>query len=177
MKKLTLSVLACFAVAASAVAGVATSGKSYKEYKGDVEETCFNDQELQLDLFGSHTWQNGSGYDDGFGGGIGVNYFFMRYVGIGVDGNVYDGGVHGLWNVSSSLIVRFPIDSVCLAPYILAGGGVQTDGKTVGTWHAGGGLEYRVVPHKIGLFAEGRYIWGADDDESAQARLGVRVVF
>ncbi len=177
MKKLTLSLMACFAVAATSFAGVSTSGKSYKEYKSAPPETCFNDQELQLDIFGSYTDTAGGGYSDGLGGGIGVNYFFMRYVGVGVDGNIFDGDVNGVWNFTGSLILRYPIDSICLAPYIFGGGGVQTDGTTGGTAHAGGGLEYRVVPHKIGIYAEGRYTWAENSNDSAQARIGVRVVF
>ena len=113
------------------------------------------------------------------GGGIGFNYFFTRYLGVGVDGNIFDGGVNGVWQTSGSLIARFPVElgGLCLAPYILAGGGVQTDGITSGTYHAGGGLEFRIVPEKFGVYAEGRYTWAADSDDSAQARMGVRLVF
>jgi len=83
----------------------------------------------------------------------------------------------GVWNVDASLIARYPLElgTLCIAPYILGGGGVQTDGTTVGSWFAGGGLEWRVTP-RIGIFGEGRYIW-AEDTESANARLGLRFVF
>jgi hypothetical protein len=173
MKKIAFSILACLAVAGSAFAG-----KEIKEFKQPVEP-CFKDTELQLDFFGSYTDTQGGGYSDGFGGGVGVNFFFMRYLGVGVDGNVFDGGVNGVWNVSGSLIARFPVElgGLCLAPYILAGGGVEADGTTVGTWHAGGGLEFRVVPEKFGVFAEGRYTWAGGPHDAAQARVGVRLVF
>lgn len=173
MKKIAFTLAASLAVASSALAG-----KEIKEYKQPVEP-CFGDTEFQLDLFGSYTDTEGGGYSDGVGGGIGFNYFFSRYVGIGVDGNIFDGGVNGVWQTSGSLIARFPVElgGLCLAPYILAGGGVQTDGVTSGTYHAGGGLEFRLVPEKFGVYAEGRYTWAADSDDSAQARLGVRLVF
>src|SRR5207247_1334735 len=98
-------------------------------------------------------------HGDGFGGGLGVNYFFSRYFGIGVSGNLRDGDANGIWNVDGSLIARYPLElgTVCIAPYILAGGGFEADGSTVGTWHAGGGLEWRATP-TFGIFGEGRYI-------------------
>ena len=83
-------------------------------------------------------------------------------------------GRHG---IDGRLIARYPIDSACLVPYIFAAGGVQTNGETSGTFGAGGGLEYRVTPQKLGIFAEGRYTWAGSSDDSAQVRLGVRVVF
>ena len=181
MKKIALSFIASLAVASGALAGhevVATS----KEYKAPAPIPCFRDTELQLDLFGTYNWliNRQAGGDDGFGGGVALNYFFMRHVGVGVDTNLFDGGVSGLWNFTGSLIIRFPIEAeVCLAPYIFGGGGYAVDGQGEGTVHAGGGLEWRIVPEKIGIFAEGRYTWstGNEHGDAAQARLGVRFVF
>lgn len=174
MKKLAYSLVACLAFAGSAFAG-----KEIKEYKQPVEP-CFKDTELQLDVFGSYTDTSAGHHTDGFGGGIGINYFFMRYLGVGVDGNVFDGGSAGVWNFSGSLIARFPVElgGLCLAPYVLAGGGYENNSVSVGTWHVGGGLEFRVVPEKLGIYAEGRYTWTTSStDDQAQARLGVRFVF
>jgi hypothetical protein len=175
MKKIALPLIACLALASSAFAG--HEMKETKEYK-TAEEPCFKDQELQIDLFGSYTDSvKRSDHGDGFGGGVAVNYFFMRYLGVGVDGNIYDGDVNGAWDFSGRLIARFPIETgnLCIAPYIFAGGGLTTDGTTVGTWLAGGGLEWRVT-HHVGIFGEGRYTWSEDRD-AAQARVGVRFVF
>ena len=173
MKKLTYSILACAAVASSALAG-----GEVKDYKKAVVEPCFKDTELQLDVFASYTGSTRDNHhDDGFGGGVGVNYFFTRNLGLSVSGNVYDGDANGVWNVDADLVLRFPIEGgICIAPYILAGGGIQTNGETVGTWNAGGGLEWRATP-SFGIFGEGRYTWAADDQDSAQARVGVRFVF
>jgi hypothetical protein len=174
MKKAALSLFAIVALAGTSFAGTAVVS-SGKDFKGPVPVTCFGDQELQVDAFASYNAANK--YDDGVGGGLGVNYFFLRYVGVGVDGNIYDGNAGGVWSFSTSIIGRFPIDSVCLAPYVLAGGGYTVDGESSGTWHVGGGLEYRVVPNKVGIYGEGRYVWGGNDNNTAQARLGVRFVF
>jgi len=176
MKKIALSFIASLAVASGALAGHAVVQES-KEYKGPAPIPCFRDNEFQLDIFGSYTWIE-SPSDDGPGGGIGLNYFFTRHIGIGVDGNLFDGGHNGLWHLSGSLIVRFPIENdICLAPYILGGAGAALDNEAENTWHAGGGLEWRAVPEKLGVFAEGRYIWADDHGDAAQVRLGVRFVF
>lgn len=208
MKKIVYSAFACAALAATSIAGTTSmsSGKEYKEGPPPiVPENCFADMELQLDIFGSYTWLEEEGeHEDGAGGGVGVNYFFLRYIGIGADVNLYDGGVHGLWNTTGSLILRFPIEAgtFCIAPYLFGGGGAQFNSETVGTAHAGIGLEYRISPN-IGIYTEGRYTWtenndnddngrrhNDDDDDdddfsfdsdeennNAQVRLGLRFVF
>jgi hypothetical protein len=169
-------VIAALAFASSAFAGHEV--KETKDYKTP-EEPCFKDQELQLDLFGS--W-NGTNHDNphsiGFGGGGAVNYFFIKYLGVGIDGDVYDGGNRAVANFSGRLIARYPIEigSFCIAPYAFGGGGLLFDDITVGTWHAGGGLEWRAT-HKLGIFTEGRYTWGGADVDTVQVRAGVRIVF
>jgi hypothetical protein len=180
MKKIAIPFIACLALATSAFAG-----QEMKESKEVVPapEPCFRDQEFQLDVFGSWTDSiRRNPHQDEFGGGIALNYFFLRYLGVGVDGNVMEGDAHGVWDVTGRLIARFPIDNgiggLCLAPYVFGGGGVLTDSILVGTWHAGGGLEWRAT-QMIGLFAEGRYTWGGEDGhvQAAQARVGVRFAF
>lgn len=175
MKKIAFPMLASLALVASAFAGQEV--KESKEYKA-VPDPCFKDTELQLDIFG--TWTDATGnnpHKDGFGGGIGVNYFFHKYIGLSVDGNVYDGGP-AVWDFTGRVIARFPIEtgSICIAPYVFGGGGLLFDNTTVGTWNVGGGLEWRAT-HTIGVFTEGRYTWGGADVDAAQVRAGVRFVF
>lgn len=175
MKRILLSFAACLSLAASASAGheMATSGKDYK----NPVPPCFQDQELQLDVFGLYGWTAQGNHDDGFGGGLGVNYFFLRNLGVGIDGSLRDADPES-WTASVSLIVRFPIegDSLCLAPYLLAGGGLQWGfANPDGEFHAGGGLEFR-CPQGFGVFAEGRYYWAGHNDQ-IQARVGFRVLF
>lgn len=172
MKKIALGLFASLAVASSVFAGHEVAGKKTIT----PVEPCFKDQELQLDLFGSYTDTQGGGHSDGFGGGLAVNYFFLRYIGVGVDGNVYDGD-QAVWDATARIIARYPIEgALCIAPYIFGGGGVETNGTTVGTVHVGGGLEWRAT-HQIGVFGEGRYTWAGHDDDGTQVRVGVRVVF
>ena len=177
MKKLTFSFLASAALVTSAFAG--HEAVVSKEYKAPLPEPCFRDTELQLDVFGSYSGAGSNeAVGDGFGGGIGVNWFFTRNLGLALSGNVYDGTHAGIWHTDLDLVVRFPIEgAVCIAPYIQGGGGILTDGTTVGTWNAGAGLEWRATP-TFGIFAEGRFIWAAGrDTDDAQGRVGLRFVF
>ena len=163
---------------------------------------CFNEHEWQFDIYGAYSDGNGHDHagplqDHGWGGGVGVNYFITRMIGIGVDGTALygrenpqnDGNGHlesgkhtTTYGFTGSVIVRFPIDSACLAPYVYAGGGFHTDGDEWASAHAGVGIEYRVVPNKIGLFLDGRYTYYGDrygngDQGNALAKAGVRIVF
>ncbi len=190
MKTIALTLIAGLGIAASAAAGPASSGKSDKKMVVPPVEPCFRDQELQLDVFANymHGTHSAVSRDDGFGGGLGLNYFFTRYIGLGVDAsantlfrdkkgnNQHD----GVFNSTGSLILRYPLElgSLCLAPYALGGGGVQTGaGSTLGSVHAGAGLEWRATP-KLGIYGEGRYTWTTEhNEESTQARIGVRFLF
>lgn len=174
MKTLAIGAISAIAITTGAFAGQPMTGKDYK----GMPEPCIKDVEFQLDVFGTYNDSISNGdQGDGFGGGIALNYFFMRYLGVGVEGTVFDGDKDAIWSGGGRLIARFPIDSACFVPYVFAAGGVQGNDGTTGTFGLGGGLEYRVIAQKLGLFAEGRYTWAGSDDESAQVRVGVRVVF
>ena len=56
-------------------------------------------------------------------------------------------------------------------------GGYHSGAREAGTFHAGAGLEFRLIPEKLGICAEGRYTWVGGPDDNAQARMGVRIVF
>jgi hypothetical protein len=172
MKNLLYSAVAAAALTGTSIAGTPMySSKSYA-----APEPCFRDTELQLDVFGSYS-DGRAGHGDGWGGGLGVNYFFTRILGVGAAANVYDGNSNGEWNFDLDLIARFPIEGgVCIAPYILAGGGLGANGDTYGTWNVGGGLEWRATS-SFGIFGEGRYIWGESSQDTATARVGLRFVF
>jgi hypothetical protein len=199
MKNIAIGFLATAIAASSALAGEEVMSKDYKQ---PVPIPCFKDQEFQLDVFGSFmNFPYGSdrhGDRDGGGGGVGANYFFMRYIGIGVDGD-FDTNRGGVANYTGKLIFRFPIETgrFCIAPYIFGGGGGESffddnyDGwhrwndrndrshRTVGAWMAGGGVEWRLTP-RFGIFAEGRFTWTGEDGRDLyndEARLGLRVAF
>lgn len=210
MKTIALAILATTIAASSALAGQeAVTSKDYKA-PAPVPLPCFRDHELQLDIFGSYmnfphsddqyAHHRDPGHDGG-GGGVGLNYFFLRYVGIGADGD-FNSNRGGVADYTGKLIFRMPIEMgrCCIAPYIFGGGGGQTnfrddnaynddfDGsrngrrrrdRTEGAYMGGVGLEFRLSPH-IGVFTEGRYTWttGPNNNcDNAQGRLGLRVAF
>ena len=213
MKTLALGFLATAIAATSALAGDEAITKDYKQPVAP-PSTCFQNQEVQLDLFGSFVnlpYGHENLYDpfdghrdhgrDGGGGGVGVNYFFLRYVGIGVDGD-FDSNIGGVANYTGKLILRLPIEAggLCLAPYVFAGGGGESffdDGfdrfngfrgfhhhnSTLGAWMVGAGLEWRIT-RRFGVFAEARYTWTARyagengfNYDNDIARVGLRIAF
>ena len=195
MQKLTFSLLAVLGLVGTSFAG--REMVSHKEMKQVAPpEHCFNDRELQFDIFGAYSDGNGQNHagifqDNAFGGGIGINYFFHRNLGVGLDATWLYGEENPqvdkdnettLHNFTGSLIFRFPIDSACIAPYLFVGGGFHVDGEQWASGHAGGGLEYRIVPQKVGIFVDARYTYFGDrfgygDQSQVGARAGVRVVF
>jgi hypothetical protein len=201
MNILTTTLFASIAMAATSFAGheVVSSGKEYKGGKEPAPTYCFNAGELQLDVYGAYVVGEGPAHagpvrDHGFGGGIGVNYFFTRYLGVGAEGywisadhnaragDGRDNGDTTFHNVNGSLIFRLPIDALCLAPYAYLGGGAVMDGDKWAVGFAGVGLEYRVIPNKLGLFVDARWNYygdryGADDQNNFTSRAGVRWVF
>jgi len=202
MKTIPLIVLAATTIAiSSALAGDEVTNN--KDYKSPVppETPCFRDQELQLDIFGSYMnlphaddqlIHHRNPGQDGGGGGVGVNYFFLRFVGLGVDGDI-NSNRGGVADYTGKLLLRYPIQTgkLCLAPYIFGGGGGESffrddfnydhfrDHKTTGAYMTGGGIEWRATPH-WGVFTEGRYTWTGgrnNDGDNAQVRLGLRYAF
>ena len=197
MKKLPFAFLALFAFG-SAVATAGTPITYGKETKETITppDTCFAEHEFQIDIFGQYSVGEGPNEvqlfrDHGWGGGIGFNYFFTRNWGVGVDaawlyakeGPAVDveEGHTVLHNFSGSLIFRIPIDELCLAPYIYAGGGAAVDGEQWATAHGGVGVEYRFAPGK-GIFVDSRWTYlgdryGLDDLNYFSTRVGFRLTF
>lgn len=189
MKKYIITgIMAAFA-ATSAFAGTAVSKQVV-----EVEDPClFRDNEIQLDTFGlGDFYQSGR---PGWGGGLGLNYFFNKYVGVGIEqslwgrkpGNLdrYGNGGYTRWNTAGNLFLRYPICAWNLAPYLMVGGGANYGNVGIrdggqGYGHVGGGLEYRVTEN-IGLFSDARYLYsgvsGATDFSQLLWRYGVRFAF
>lgn len=149
-------------------------------------DQLFRDQELQLDLFGTYsasqqTIEHLSGdrleHNGHLGAGVGVSFFFLRYIGVGADAYTENTAGSFVDNLSGNLILRLPIESAHLAPYVYGGGGRQFDPDQTYFGQVGVGLEVRITPH-VGLFADGRYVMTVDSSPNfAVARGGVRISF
>lgn len=177
--KYTKSLIACALL--SLVAG-AHAGTTYVDSKYVAppapEPMCFGANEFSFDIFATYQTTTSDGYyGDGFGGGIGVNYFVSRYFGFGADVFWSDHSESNsiVHSTSASLILRAPIDSICLAPYVFGGGGYHMDSQKDGSLHAGLGLEYR-INENVGLFTDGRHTW-TEDNDFLVFRTGLRFAF
>jgi hypothetical protein len=165
-------------VIAITMASTAFGGSDFKLNKEVVVDTCrFRDSEWQLDLFGSGGFYKQG--QPGWGGGAGINYFFLKYVGIGVEQTLVGREDVAEWGTFGNVFLRYPICSWNLSPYVVAGLGAlygQTTAILAGT--VGGGLEYRFTDN-IGIFADARWLYnsGVTDSGAVVARTGVRLAF
>jgi hypothetical protein len=214
MKKYIITGVMAAVAATSAFAGTVTASKEV----APVEPPClFRDNEFQIDAFGLGYFNQGGndftyyGFPNtpgisgrpAWGGGLGINYFFSRYIGIGLEQDLYgrqsgsspvDAG-YTRWATIGNLFLRYPICSWNLAPYLMIGGGAnygntpQLDignGQKVGTYtsgqgfgHVGGGLEYRFT-ETIGVFSDARYIYSGVAglaNNNLMWRYGLRFAF
>lgn len=141
--------------------------------------------ELSLDLYGEgsinqQTIDNISGnrvrQDGRAGAGIGLNYFFTRYVGL--SGDAYTENTHGSYvdDAGGNVVLRLPLGNSGVAPYIFGGGGHQFDPVKQTYYDAGAGIEFRIT-HNWGFFVDGRYVFAQDTDNFGVGRAGLRLSF
>lgn len=144
----------------------------------------FRANELTFDLFASYGRGHGH-FNDFFdqtlehgtwGGGVGANYFFTKYLGVGADVFMHANGNEFIDHTSLGVIGRFPIERISLAPYAFGGAGRNFDPIDEWTAHAGIGLEWRLNPH-TGIFADGRYVWPDKSGDFSLLRAGLRFAF
>ena len=175
--KLLTTLLTTLVLASSAFAGPVTSSKNAKApvLPPPAGCTAFGPG-FAVDVFGGAILPNGGG-EDALGGGVGVNYFFCRNFGVDLNYGLYatDSEHH---QFDGNLIIRAPIDSLCIAPYALVGGGYATNSENRGTFQVGGGIDVRIPSaHNLGIFAEGAYHFTDEEPEYTTVRLGVRIPF
>jgi len=176
MKKLLSLTGVIMLTAAAAFAG---DGKTFKDKVVVEPPTClFRANELQLDAFATGLFHNSA--RSAWGGGLGVNYYFTKFIGIGVEEDIFARrGETTEWATSGNLLLRYPICSWNLAPYAMIGGGATYGCKRQGHGFGdiGAGLEYRFT-NNIGLFTDARWLYSSQDPQSAvQGRAGLRFAF
>lgn len=192
MKRLKLITLTA-AVTAMAPLAMAQAGHMWDDPRGwwgnhfvygPSQPNKFTANEFSIDAFGSY-WSGEQRVEDVFdtnirhgtwGGGVGLNYFITREIGLGGDINIPDNDGNFIDSASGSLILRLPFETTGLAPYIFGGGGRLTDRTWEWAGHAGVGLEFRVNPI-TGFFADARYIWPDKSGDSLLLRTGLRFIF
>ena len=137
---------------------------------------CFEPCKLEVSAFYTHAWSDHGALDGEDGGGISFGYFYNKFLGTRLSYAAI--GSKPYHDTSASLVARYPIESICLAPYALVGGGVLTNGSTGGTAHIGGGIEYKIeAANCLGVFVEGRYTWHDETDGYSNLSTGLRFSF
>jgi Outer membrane protein beta-barrel domain len=140
--------------------------------------------ELSFDAFGSYVaaerrfsklFETNIRHGD-WGGGVGLNYFFTRQIGISGDINIGDNGGKFVDQAMGALVARLPFDPSGWAPYIFGGGGRGFDPAWEWLGQAGIGVEYRFNP-ATGVFFDSRYIWHDKSYDRIMFRAGLRIVF
>lgn len=176
MKKLLSLTGIIMLTAAAAFAG---DGKTFKDKVVVEPPACkFRDMEFQVDASATSFW-----YRQGrpaWGGGLGMNFFFAKYFGVGVEQDIIGrAGNAAQWATIGNFFLRYPICSWNLAPYAMVGGGGSYGGNRtgVGFGHVGGGVEYRIT-NNIGVFTDARYMYTSRFPENGViGRVGMRFAF
>ena len=159
-------------------------------------ENRFTANEFSLDLSGSyiapqrglqHLFETNIRHDGKWGGNVGVNYFFLPYLGIGGNINMSANGGNFVDQALGNLILRWPICPIGVAPYIFGGGGRGFDsfGGVGGfdptwQWFADGGVGIEWRPNATtGLFSDATYMWHLKEGsfDRLLLRFGVRLAF
>ena len=93
MKKLPLCLQGTALVASAAFAGIGYSDKEIKQVAPPPCPEWYADREFNVSLWGTYVFTGTNWIDDRYieadhawGGGIDLKYFFMRYVGVGIEG-------------------------------------------------------------------------------------------
>lgn len=181
----TLSLIAL--VLATAVTSFAGERVSSKKVVVPADECRFRANEWQIDasVVGAGGNYNGKS-GGGVGGNLGVNYFFTKYIGVGIDDSVggfwpWSGaGAVGVDSLQADLLLRYPICAWNLAPYLMVGGGATWGPASQGDGNVGGGIEWRFAQN-VGLFADCRWLYGSGAPNGnlsmAYPRVGLRFNF
>jgi hypothetical protein len=143
----------------------------------DADYEPFPSHQLSLQAFGTYATRDREGEStDMGGGGLGLTYFFTRYVGIGAD--TYIEEWKWPYRVNGSAILRLPLPEQFskLAVYGFGGGGREFKDIPQFTWHGGGGLEYKFTRH-LGLFADAREVFPDKTANYTLVRAGVSFGF
>ena len=179
MKKTSLIALTALAIVASPLSSFAGGGKyvvtdpTVGLPKTTGSDFCY-DGGLEFGTYVAGYFPQGGHYDDSLGGGISMAYFFGANLGLDLGATWFDTDsvVH---HYTLDAVYRLPFD--CIAPYVLVGGGVHTNGSTEGLFRFGGGVDFRVLG-STSIFADGVYTISNDDvEDSTTARLGLRFAF
>ncbi len=179
MKKLLLN---SAAIAAAFLASAAVAGDYGKApiVKGPVIDpgcACYSPG-FEFSGFAAGLIPDGAGEDE-FSGGASIGYFLTENIGIETSYSVFDTDPSEEHLITVNLVYRFVNTDACFAPYVMAGGGLLTNGSTRGLYDVGAGVDIRLESLGcVGLFADATYNWVEDDGaDFTLIRAGFRIPF
>ena len=175
MKKIVL--LLSLTLASSAFAGTADYSKTVQPTIAPQQNSDLWAPGFAAGVFGGAFMPNHHNSAAG-GGGVLGEYFVNENLGFqGSYGAYATNSAHH--QMDGSIVLRAPIKSINIAPYVMLGGGIGTNAVTRGSFHVGGGIEARFpsLPN-LGLFADANYYFASGNgNDFTIARLGVKVRF
>jgi opacity protein-like surface antigen len=132
---------------------------------------------LQVGAFASGYLPRDEQAEDALGGGVAFTYYFTENIGL-----EYSYAVHATDSEKHinalDLMYRLPVGMSCLAPYLMGGGAIFSNGENNWAWRLGAGVEYRLQNLLCSaIFADGTYNWTDGETDAVQVRLGLRVPF
>ena len=143
---------------------------------------CY-DTGWEFGFYGTGSFPDDSFFDNSFGGGFTIAYFFGHN--FGIDGSYSFSGSGVAEQVGTlNFVYRFPLGGECcstIAPYIMGGPGFVSSGQQEFLWNVGGGIDFRFESWGCtSLFTD--YSWNFVDDKTVLSnfgllRLGMRFPF
>lgn len=175
--------IASLFLAVALAAGSAFAGTSAKAPKNVVIDPVVEDcwaPGFALGVAAAALIPSGDAYfhDTDLGGALVGEYFVTRNIGFqGSYGVFASSEEHHEFN--AAVVVRFPITSINVAPYILGGAGYKVNSTDRWNYFAGGGLEARFASANcLGVFADAAYHWAETENaDYTIVRLGVKFPF
>jgi hypothetical protein len=163
--------LGIVAVSAQLIAAERVTFGDRLRYEREIDK--FGPNELKLDLFGTYATRDREGEKgDHWGGGAGLNWFLTDNIGVSVDSYLEE--LRTPYRANASLVLRLPIETIGMAPYVFGGGGRQWEIVPQWTRHAGVGLDMRMNRY-TGFFVDGRRVFPEETDDYTLVRAGFRL--
>jgi len=139
--------------------------------------TAFDGDKLELGLYGSYYFGSNDLVDDNGAIGISAAYFFTEFIGIQASYSLVFSSPE-LHDLAGSVVARYPIKDICLAPYVYGGGGYADNTTGQATGHIGTGLDWRFDDnHGMGVFVDYRYTFADKTADWQAVSAGFKINF
>ncbi len=133
-------------------------------------QELFKADEINLLAFGNYFDKHA----DQWGGGVGLQYYVSRVIGVGVSTHWEDWGGSFFDNVNGELYLRIPLGRLPIAPYGIGTGGYDFEREG---WFGGGGAGAELrFSERFGLFGDIQwFVREGGDRDGIGVRFGVRI--